>query len=90
MKKPQDNDIFNTKSISYAPRINNEHKIDPNAGFQARMDANYDAYTKKIGSSHRGAFDQKLEQTKVNQQVNFDDNYHHMRKDADLQSSIFY
>lgn len=60
MKRPQDNDIFNTKSIGYAPRISNQQKINPNAGFQARMDAQYEAYTRKIGSSHRGAFDEKL------------------------------
>jgi hypothetical protein len=30
------------------------------------MDSHYDNYTKKIGSSHRGAYDQKAIYTKVN------------------------
>lgn len=90
MKRPQDSDIFGTKSTTFAPRIRNDSKVDPNAEFQARMDAQYEAYARKIGSSHRGAFDPKVLTAKVNEEANFDEHYHHSRKDADLQSTIFY
>lgn len=55
MKRPQDSDIFGTKSIGYAPRITNDQKVDPNSKFQANMDAQFDSYSRKIGSTHRGA-----------------------------------
>lgn len=41
MKKPQDSDIFGTKSLGYAPRITNQLNYDPNTKFQAAMDAQY-------------------------------------------------
>lgn len=42
MKKPQDSDIFGTKSIRSIPRIVNNQTVDPNAQFQARMNRQYD------------------------------------------------
>ena len=81
MKKPQDSDIFGTRTVGYAPRISNNERVDPNAQFQAKMDAQYDQYTRKIGSTHRGAFtNERAEQTKVNEEADFDENYHKFRK----------
>lgn len=53
MNKPQDSDIFGTKNTHYAPRIINNSRIDPNAQFQAKMDAQYDQYAKKVHSNNR-------------------------------------
>lgn len=53
MKKPQDSDIFGTKSLHTAPRITNDLKVNPNAQFQARMDAQYDQYSKRVNPHYR-------------------------------------
>lgn len=53
MKRPQDSDIFGTKSLHTAPRITNDTKVNPNAQFQARMDAQYDQYSKKVNPHYR-------------------------------------
>lgn len=91
MKKPQDSDIFGTKSYTSAPRIQNNERVDPNAHFQAKLDAQYDQYSKKIGSTQRGTFtNTPTNLSKVNEEANFDENYHKFKKDADMQSSIFY
>lgn len=37
MKKPQDSDIFGTKSIGYTPRIQNNEVVDPNINFRMKM-----------------------------------------------------
>ena len=37
----KDSDIFGTKAYGNAPRITNDRKVDPNAVFQAKMDAQY-------------------------------------------------
>lgn len=37
MRKPQDSDIFGTKKLRIAPRIENDQKIDPYATFKAKM-----------------------------------------------------
>jgi hypothetical protein len=36
MLKRKDNDIFGTANIGYAPRIQNDSKIDPNVAFRKR------------------------------------------------------
>lgn len=67
MKRPQDSDIFGTKTCANAPRIQNNQRVDPNAHFQARIDAQYDQYTMKVGSSQKGIFtNDKTELSKVN------------------------
>lgn len=53
MKKPQDSDIFGTKSIGYTPRIQNNEVVDPNINFRMKMQAQYDAYTKKLSNPNR-------------------------------------
>ena len=53
MNKPQDSDIFGTKSIHNTPRIINNSHIDPNAQFKAKMDAQYDQYAMKVHPSYR-------------------------------------
>jgi hypothetical protein len=90
MKKPQDSDIFGTKSLGYAPRIVNQQQVDPNLQFQINMEAQFNSYSQKVGSTHKPSFANKTEQTKVNEQAQFNENYHRSRKEADLQSSIFY
>jgi hypothetical protein len=42
MKKPQDSDIFGTKSLGYAPRIANSEMIDPNMVFQENMNKQFE------------------------------------------------
>lgn len=103
MKKPQDSDIFGTKFIGYAPRITNQLYYDPNSQFQAKMDAQYEAYSRKItpvSSMHstntnfnvgsNGSSLNTHAYAKVNEEAEFDENYHKVRKDADMQSNIFY
>ena len=72
MKRPQDSDIFGTASSTPIPRIFNPEKIDPNAQFQARMDAQYNAYSQKIQHCNRSTFQEKLNPAKVNEEANFD------------------
>jgi hypothetical protein len=73
MKKPQDNDIFGTKNIQYAPRIHNDSYVDPNAQFQARMDAQYDQYSHGL-KGRKATFSTGMEGkgTMVNERVEFD------------------
>jgi len=80
MKKPQDSDIFGTKNLTTAPRIVNNSKIDPNAHFQARLDAQYDQYAQKVNPFHREITRLHPDYTPVNEKANFDENYHHFRK----------
>lgn len=56
MKRPQDSDIFGTKSERVAPRIVNAEKVDPNAAFQKKMDAQYDRYANSISLHNRSSF----------------------------------
>ena len=41
MNKPQDSDIFGTRLLKPAPRIQNDSNIDPNAQLKNRMDRQY-------------------------------------------------
>lgn len=73
MKKPQDSDIFGTKTYSTAPRIVNNSKVDPNAHFQAKLDAQYEQYANKVSNSQKGAFtNDKVQLSKVNEEADFD------------------
>lgn len=53
MKRPQDSDIFGTKSIRTIPKIANDEKVDPNAHFQAKMNRQYDDYAKRVNPNYR-------------------------------------
>ena len=53
MKRPQDSDIFGTKQLRIAPRIQNDEKIDPNAVFKAKMDKKYCTYANQLNPVHR-------------------------------------
>ena len=90
MFKRKDNDIFGTAQIGYAPRINNPSSIDPNAAFQKKMEENYNNYANKVGTVPHTITGTHLDASNVNERVSFEDNYHKNRKDADLQSTIFY
>ena len=68
MKRPQDSDIFGTKSERVAPRIVNMEKTDPNAAFQKRMDAQYDRYANSLSTHGRSTFTSGMQEfTKVNE-----------------------
>ena len=41
MFKRKDHDIFGTEKVGYAPRIENDSYIDPNAAFKKKMEDNY-------------------------------------------------
>jgi hypothetical protein len=38
MYRPRDNDIFGTSQIGFAPRIENNSFIDPNAAFKKKTE----------------------------------------------------
>ena len=90
MYKRKDNDIFGTAGTGYAPRIENNSYIDPNAAFKKKTEDNYDRYTSKVTITSSSITAKPLDATRVNEKANFEDNYHKNRKEADLQSSIFY
>lgn len=91
MRRPQDSDIFGTRSDKAAVRIVNNEIVDPNATFQKRVDAQYDRYASSVSCHARTSFCNTQSQlTKVNEEADFDEGYHHNRKDCDMQSSIFY
>ena len=91
MKRPQDSDIFGTKNERVAPRISNDEKINPNAHFQSKMDAQYDRYASYHNPRHRPSMtESQVTFTKVNEEADFDQNYPKNRKNDDMQSTIFY
>lgn len=90
MYKRKDNDIFGTAGVSYAPRIENNSYIDPNAAFKKKMEDNYDRYASKVTNISSSITAKPLDATRVNERANFEDSYHKSRKEADMQSSIFY
>lgn len=90
MYRRQDNDIFGTASIQYAPRIVNDSVVDPHAAFRKRTDDNYSSYAQKVTTIPHVITARNIDSSRVNEQANFQDDYHRSRKGQDLQSSIFY
>ena len=90
MFKRKDNDIFGAAKVGYAPRINNPSTIDPNAAFKKKMEDNYNNYASKVGTVPHSITGKPLDASNVNEKVSFEENYHKNRKDADMQSTIFY
>lgn len=55
MFRPQDSDIFGTKSERVIPRIVNNEKVDPNSQFQKNMDAQYERYAGSVIPRNRAS-----------------------------------
>ena len=90
MFKRKDNDIFGTDSQKPAPRIQNDSYIDPHAAFKRKTEQNYSRYASKLTSTPQSITLQPLDSSNVNEQAAFGDTYQRNRKEADMQSSIFY
>jgi hypothetical protein len=90
MYKPRDSDIFGTSSLATHPKISNDNFVDPHAAFKARTNSNYEIYTNQLGTTKQTITKRPMDFGKVNENVQFDENYHRGRKEKDLQSSIFY
>lgn len=72
MYKRKDNDIFGTSALGYAPRIENNSYIDPNAAFKKKMEENYDRYAAKVTNSVPSITAKPLDSTKVNEKASFE------------------
>lgn len=90
MYKPKDNDIFGTSQVGFAPRITNNSHIDPNAAFKRRTEQNYDNYTCTVQQMRSTITARPADTSKVNENAQFEEDYHRHRKDRDLKSTIFY
>lgn len=66
MYKRKDNDIFGTSSQNYAPRIENNTFVDPNAAFKKKMEENYQKYAAKVTNTPSSITSKPLDSTKVN------------------------
>lgn len=55
MFRPQDSDIFGTKSERVIPRIVNNEKVDPNSQFQKNIDAQYERYAGSVIPRNRAS-----------------------------------
>lgn len=90
MYKRKDSDIFGTADLGYAPRIHNTDNIDPHAAFRKRTELNYERYQAALTSIPHTITARPLDACKVNEEAAFEEDYHRMRKEQDMQSSIFY
>lgn len=90
MYKRKDSDIFGAAQVPTHPRIDNQEYRDPNEVFRKRSESNYQAYADSLTPLTQTITRKPLDASQVNERVNFEENYHRMRKDKDLQSSIFY
>lgn len=66
MYKRKDNDIFGTSTLGYAPRIENNSYIDPNAAFKKKMEDNYQNYSAKLTNAVPSITAKPLDSTRVN------------------------
>ena len=80
MYKRKDNDIFGTAEAGYAPRIENNSYIDPNAAFRKKMEDNYDRYASMVPNVSASITAKPLDASKVNEKASFEENYHRSRK----------
>jgi hypothetical protein len=90
MYKRKDSDIFGTANVGYAPRIHNPTTVDPHAAFRKRTELNYERYQAALTSTPQTITARPLDACKVNEEADFEEDYHRLRKEQDMQSSIFY
>lgn len=69
MYRPRDNDIFGTSQIGFAPRIENNSFIDPNAAFKKKTEQNYDRVSSKVANVPRTITAKGKDSSTVNEKV---------------------
>jgi len=66
MYKRQDNDIFGTATIGFAPRIENNSFVDPHAAFKKKTEQNYQNYSSKLNNISHVITNKPIDSSKVN------------------------
>ena len=90
MYRRKDHDIFGTEGVGFAPRISNDATVDPHAAFRAKTEQNYQQYANRVTNTPQTISRKEIDSSRVNERVDFGEQYHKERKGNDMQSSIFY